>query len=192
VPNGQLLYGPSGVWDLIYEHVSYFTEESLRYLVKSEGFRILDSGTSYGDQYLWLLAESAVTPSLHPEEKAVAEVLSTNHTETLENWRDAVRQWVSNGTRVALWGVGAKGSTFANLLDPAGEIFSVYDINPKKWNRYIPGSGHCIQAPQQLPSRCPDVVIAMNPMYRREIQQAVNELCAGARVIDIMEFEIAG
>jgi hypothetical protein len=191
VPNGQLLHGPSGIWDLIYEHVSYFTKESLSYLAKSEGFRIIDSGTSYGDQYLWLIGESDKIPVPLSNEDAVAEAPCMNHAKTLENWRNVMRQWKSNGTRVALWGVGAKGSNFANLLDPTGQIFSVYDINPKKWNHYIPGSGHRVQAPHQLPSCCPDIVVAMNPLYRCEIQQAVGEMCAGARVVDIAEFESA-
>lgn len=191
VPNGRLLYNPSGIWDLIYEHVSHFTAQSLRHVTQSEGFRIVDSGTSFGDQYLWLIAESNQTPAPLPKEDAVAKTPAISHAKILEDWRDKVRQWTSNGTRVALWGAGAKGSTFANLLDPAGEIFSVFDINPKKWNRYIPVSGHCIQAPHQLPSCHPDIVIAMNPLYTREITQMVRQMCSSSRVISIGDFERA-
>jgi SAM-dependent methyltransferase len=192
VPNGDLLYGSSGVWDLIYEHVSYFTAASLGYLANSEGFRIIDRGTSYGGQYLWLIGESSETAAPVFREDAVVETPRLDHAKTLETWRDTVRRWNSAGTRVALWGAGAKGVTFANLLDPGGEFFSIYDVNPKKWNRYIPCSGHRVHAPQQLPSLRPDIVVVMNPIYGNEIRRAVNELCSGVRVIDITQFDKAG
>jgi SAM-dependent methyltransferase len=192
VPNGQLLYSPSGIWDVIYEHVSYFTEESLRYLAESEGFRVIESGLSYGDQYLWLLAESHNEGLLLSEKKAAADAPHVNHERTLARWHDTVRHWISTGTRVALWGAGAKGITFATLLDPECELFSLYDINPKKWNSHIPCSSHRIEPPHCLSSFRPDVVIVMNPLYTQEIKRTVHRMCPDARVIDVGEFENGG
>jgi len=41
--------------------------------------------------------------------------------------------------KVALWGAGAKGATFANLLDPECSLLDcVVDINPNKQGRFIP------------------------------------------------------
>jgi SAM-dependent methyltransferase len=188
VPNGLALFGPSGIWDVIYEHVSYFTVNSLSYLAESEGFRVIDSGVTYGGQYLWLVAESDNSLAIQLDRVSAAEMPNANHRETLENWQKTVRAWSSAGSRVALWGAGAKGITFANLLDPSGGFFSIYDINPKKWNRYIPRSGHRIEAPERLSSFRPDVVVAMNPLYIQEITRAVHQICPGTHVIDIGQF----
>jgi hypothetical protein len=178
-----MLFGPSGIWDLIYEHVSYFTVNSLSYLAESEGFRVIDSGVTYGEQYLWLVGESDNTPAPQPDRVPAAEMPKAHLRETLENWQKAVGAWSSAGSRVALWGAGAKGITFANLLDPSNELFSIYDINPKKWNRYIPCSGHRIEAPERLSSFRPDVVVAMNPLYVNEIKETVHRVCPDAHVV---------
>ena len=191
VPNGELLDRPSGLWDLIYEHVSHFTMPSLTHLLQAEGYRVVDCGRSFGDQYLWFIGEFEKDPARPPEPRKMERTSTASHAAVLQNWRRAVRSWASTGRRVAIWGAGAKGSTFANLLDPNADVFSVFDVNPKKWDRHIPGSGHRIRAPQELATCRPDMVIAMNPLYTREITQAVNEIHAGARVLGIGEFEDA-
>ena len=58
VPNGEFCLKPHGVWDLIYEHVSYFTPQSLTILLRACGYRVLDIGLAFGEQFLW--AEVAI------------------------------------------------------------------------------------------------------------------------------------
>ena len=53
VPNGDFCLKPHGVWDLIYEHVSYFTPQSLSLLLRACGYRVLDMGLGFGEQFLW-------------------------------------------------------------------------------------------------------------------------------------------
>ncbi len=47
VPNGDFCLKPQGIRDLIYEHVSYFTPQSLEYLLRSCGYRMLDMGLAF-------------------------------------------------------------------------------------------------------------------------------------------------
>ena len=51
----------------------------------------------------------------------------------------------------AVWGAGAKGSTFLNLLDTERKAVKyVIDINPAKQNKFIAGTGHPIYSPEIL------------------------------------------
>jgi SAM-dependent methyltransferase len=43
VPNGDFVLGGEGLWDVIYPHVSYFTEETLPALFKRAGFQVLNT-----------------------------------------------------------------------------------------------------------------------------------------------------
>ncbi|MEM9515291.1 MAG: methyltransferase domain-containing protein, partial [Actinomycetota bacterium] len=58
VPNGALMVRDCALWDLIYEHLSYFVPSSLDLLHRRAGLRLTSSGTTFGDQFLW--AEASV------------------------------------------------------------------------------------------------------------------------------------
>ena len=74
---------------------------------------------------------------------------------------------------VAVWGAGAKGVTFASLVDPVGErLDCLVDLNPAK--RGCPrasASAQPILAPDALSARGVRHVILMNPNYRQEVQR---------------------
>ena len=81
--------------------------------------------------------------------------------------------------KVSIWGAGAKGVTFANIIDPEQKwIDSVIDLNPKKQKHFIPGTGHPIHSYQELPERGITDIILMNPNYHDEIA----ELLAKSRI----------
>ena len=60
VPNGDLMLRDCALWDLIYEHRSYFVEHSLVVACERAGLRIDQLGTSFGEQFLW--SESTAIP----------------------------------------------------------------------------------------------------------------------------------
>jgi len=95
---------------------------------------------------------------------------------------------ISRNSKVALWGAGAKGATFANLVDPDGSLFDcVIDLNPNKQGCYIPGSGHSIISPLELSSRGVHVAILMNPNYREENLQVLAQAGIELNLIDWSE-----
>jgi hypothetical protein len=61
VPNGLYSFLDLGIWDLIYEHVSYFTESSLTTVFRNAGFQVLNTGVEYDNQFLWI--EAAPCPA---------------------------------------------------------------------------------------------------------------------------------
>jgi threonine dehydrogenase-like Zn-dependent dehydrogenase len=76
---------------------------------------------------------------------------------------------------VAVWGAGAKGVTFLNLLDADGSVIDVaIDINPKKQEKFIAGTGHAIVGPRAVMGRGIVSVIVMNPNYAGEIRQLLS------------------
>jgi hypothetical protein len=61
----------------------------------------------------------------------------------------------------------------------------VVDINPHKHGTYLPGGGQQIVAPQTLREYRPDVVIAMNPVYREEIAADLGRLGVRAELLTL-------
>ena len=56
VPNGLFTLDRLGIWDIIHEHVSYFTPSSLVRAFHSAGFTVCCTEAAFDDQYLWLEA----------------------------------------------------------------------------------------------------------------------------------------
>ena len=158
------------LWDFFYEHCSYFTAPSLSTAVELSGFRVESVQTIFGGQYLWLEASVAPqgrSPSSSPAEiLALAREFGAMETELKKNWERRIGELKG---RIALWGAGAKGVTFANLIDRDCQTLAcVVDLNPQKQGHYLPGTGHPIVSYRALPEYGVSTAILMNPNYYAE------------------------
>jgi len=86
------------------------------------------------------------------------------------------------GQLAVVWGAGSKGVSFLNALKDL-QIEYVVDINPRKQGMYIPGTGQQIVRPEFLRDYQPDVIVVMNPVYRREIRKLTKKLGLTAKLI---------
>lgn len=69
-----------------------------------------------------------------------------------------------------VWGAGAKGVSFVNILDPDGQyIDALVDINKDKHGRYSPLSAHVVISPEEFLKRPNGCVYIMNGNYKEEI-----------------------
>ena len=165
------------IWDFFYEHCSLFTPASLTTAFQRAGFAIKRVATTFGGQYLWLeatLAEPSDSPSLDAGSiPALARRFGEEEQKWIGHWRDRVR----SSQKLAIWGAGAKGVTFTNLVDPDCELIDcVIDLNPHKQNGFVPGTGHPIVGPEALGERGVTRVLLMNPNYRDENQALLHSL----------------
>jgi C-methyltransferase C-terminal domain len=110
----------------------------------------------------------------------------------LSNWAAEVRRLTARGP-VALWGAGAKGVTFANLVDPeCRHLACVVDVNPRKQGKFLPGTGHPIVPPERLLHEGVQSVLVLNPNYFDEIVGLVRGWQSGMDVINLMAASIKG
>jgi SAM-dependent methyltransferase len=158
-------------WDIFYEHCSYFTQLGLRNTLRLAGFEPLTTERVFGGQYQWVSARlgADVSPVLEPvDPRQTTDAFAHLDSQALALWQDEIRARARQGG-VAVWGAGAKGVTFANLVDPdAMSLSYVIDINPAKQGRFVPGTGHPIVGPEQLRRGDVHDVLLMNPNYIEE------------------------
>lgn len=160
------------LWDFFYEHCSYFTEASLRNAFRRAGFEPLALHRVFGGQYLWIKARpSEVGQGLEPaaaSEREALERYRRQEAREMERW-EAKLERLSSAGRLAVWGAGAKGVTFVNLMDrAASRVLCLIDINPAKDGHYAPGTGHPIVSPEAARSFSLSDAILMNPNYLDE------------------------
>jgi SAM-dependent methyltransferase len=182
------------VWDLFYEHCSLFTADSLRYAFEAQGFSAIEVRHIFGGQYLWLEAVRAgsVSDGQYARVGSISDGLvrraiayGEHEARQIAHWQSSIHELANSGG-VALWGAGAKGATFANLVDPAGTIIAcAVDLNPAKQGAFLAGTGTPIISPQSLADRRVANIVVLNPNYVDEIRHQVEQLGITARVIDL-------
>lgn len=188
VPDALFTIRSLGIWDLIYEHCSYFTRRSLARAFQLAGFEVLALGESFGGQYLYIEVKPCENPEVPIFEDGLdmheltqhIDAFDASYREKVETWRDRLR---ADGDRTVIWGGGSKGVTFLNVLQGAGVIEFAVDLNPYKHGKYLPGTGQKVIPPEALPGYAPHRVIVMNPLYSDEISKSLQELDVRTEVV---------
>jgi len=160
------------IWDFFYEHCSYFSKNSLTTAFEVAGFEVKSVTHVFAGQYLWLEA-TLPGPASRITRKAegiasLAKQFARAEEDLKQAWKKKIQLLMQAG-KVGLWGAGAKGVTFANMIDPdRRRIDCIVDLNPSRQGHFIPGTGHPIISHTDLIARGVASVVLMNPNYLEE------------------------
>lgn len=185
VPSADYMWRECAIWDLIYEHVSYFSAASLDVALRAAGFDVLSLEATFQGQYLVAIAAPAgdrqnpAAPAVGDDWKDFSRV----YHDAVDHWTSQLNDIAEKGERAVIWGAGSKGISLAyavagNAGEAAKTIDFAVDINPRKRGKYFPTTGLAIQQPDHLRDKRPDHILVMNPIYTEEIAQSVRNLFA--------------
>lgn len=166
-------------FDTIYhEHYSYLSLLAVEQVLRAHGLRPFDVEllpTHGGSLRLFCCHEAAG----HAETEALRALRATEagaglgaastydgFAARVEAVCDSFRAFLSDardeGRAVAAYGAAAKGNTFLNRCGVTrDDIVEVYDANPAKQGRYLPGSHVPIKAPDAVRTTRPDYVVIL-------------------------------
>jgi SAM-dependent methyltransferase len=183
VPNSFYTLINQGIWDIIYEHCSYYVKQSLSELFRRAGMTISDIKTRFADQFLTIEANLGCQPGdpAEPEKNELvielAKRFSFVYNKKSQDWKRRIAGFVSGHKKVLLWGAGSKGVTFLNALGiDSDAIEYVIDVNPHKHGKFVPCSSQLVVEPEFCREYRPDVVVIMNAVYEPEIRQKLGEM----------------
>ncbi len=189
VPNVLYTVRQLGIWDIIYEHPSYFSPSSLATAFEQSGFHVLETNETFGGQFLTAEGQATDDAPAPPRVENVNQlvqdvaVFARNYRNKVSFWQERLAQIARQGQRAVVWGAGSKGVTFMNTLKSQDVIEYAVDINPRKKGMFISGSGQEIVPPVFLQSYRPDFVILMNPNYEKEIGGKLEALGLAAEIL---------
>ena len=188
VPNGQLMIEQCALWDLIYEHLSYFVPTSLDLAQRRSGLDVTKMDADFGNQFLWCEAvPGAGDASAQPDADRVVDAVTAARAFGIEasarvaEARNELAEFASKGP-VALWGAGSKGMTYLNLVADVAPVAGVVDINPRKAGWGVPGTSLTISGPEAMIAVQPKTVLVANPVYIDEIRSQLEGLGVRADV----------
>jgi len=190
VPNGLFTLRDFGVWDIIYEHCSYFTPVSLAECFHRAGCGVTSLEETFSGQFLSLKGRrfEGQVAGLEGDGRVqeylkYAVSFNEQYQALKDSWHNKLEDYLSSGKKVVIWGAGSKGVTFLNVFGSASNIDYAVDLNPHKIGMYVPGGGQEVVAPGFLTSYGPDVIIVMNPVYLDEIASQVQALGVEAEIV---------
>jgi SAM-dependent methyltransferase len=178
-------------WEVIYPHVSYFDGYALRRIVERAGWRLTATGRLFDGMFRYVeIAVNSGRPALpgpgpvdRYRQLASIAGFARRHADERRRWRETIDRLSADGRRPVLWGAGSRGVQFLHLADPAGRLAAVVDVNPRKWDRYLPPTGHRVTPPDTLAGLGTSAVIITNPAYRAEIGAALRGLGVDAELL---------
>jgi hypothetical protein len=194
VPDASYTFAGPGLWDVIYEHCSYFTKASLQRLFTLAGFIPISAGTDYGGQFLWMQVRghtnaapmpsaprsAGESPALTPEGHSPAPApvaFAATFQAGVNSWLSNLRSLHATGKTLLVWGAGSKGVTWLNSLGVTPDLIAdVVDLNPAKHGKFIPGTCQRIVSPDSLSKHTQYAIVVMNPVYTQEILGIITSL----------------
>ncbi len=193
VPNSLFILKDLSVWDIIYEHCSYFSRCSLKRAFLESGFSVRKTAEDFGGQFLSIEAfPSESRADLNRDKPEAPDIIAREIEAFPEKYagrvkacQDRLGRIANKGQRAVIWGAGSKGVSLLNTLKVRDQIEYVVDINPRKQDMYIAGTGQRIVPPTFLTRYRPDFVLVMNPIYESEIKQNFAEIGFEPRILNV-------
>lgn len=191
VPNSQYMVRETANWDIIYEHPSYYSPDSLRYVLHSSGFEVVNINPAFGEQYLIAEAQPSfrkLAPDLQSNDSSLIykdsqKDFAARYQKKVEYWEGLLSEYQKQAKKIVVWGAGSKGVSFLNIYKKICFIDYVIDINPRKQGKYVPGTGQLITSPAFLRDYHPDIIILMNPIYREEVSELTGKMGLDSQII---------
>jgi SAM-dependent methyltransferase len=174
-------------FDTIYhEHYSYLSLLAVEQVLGAHGLRVFDVeklATHGGSLRLFCCHQAAGHEEMDGLRavRAAEAAAGLNRPETYdgfaarvdavcESFRDFLQAARDDGQAVVAYGAAAKGNTFLNHCGVTrDDIVEVYDANPAKQDRYLPGSHVPIRAPEAVKATRPDYVVILPWNLKDEI-----------------------
>ena len=186
VPNALYTIERLGIWDIIYEHCSYFTPISLRSIFELAGFEVIALDDAFEGQFLTIEARPASPTISLPDTRALARLIDRfedQYRTSTASWRKRLDLLGEKSELAVIWGAGSKGVTFLNVMQVTFEQLPyAVDLNSRKHGQFIVGTGQMIIAPQALRDYRPHTIIVMNGIYSSEIQQFIRSMSLEAQL----------
>ncbi|MGI5912922.1 MAG: NAD-dependent epimerase/dehydratase family protein [Syntrophomonadaceae bacterium] len=178
VPSFEYILKYDGYYELLRDHIAYYTKDTLRRLFESAGFRTLSERTVNRDT-LEILVEKL--PEL-PQEAEPYTGGFTDVSALMENYetlrRDITKyldQLDAAGRTLAIWGASHQGFTLAATTGLGGRVRYIIDSAKFKQGRFAPASHIPIYAPEHFLDEPVDEILIVAPGYTDEIAGIIRD-----------------
>lgn len=181
VPSLEYILEKESYYELIRDHIAYYTFDTLRALLNHCGFEVLEEEMINRDTLSMIVRKTAM-PETDADVSAAGSVQSGTPSGTTiiapltEGYkivtgevRALTDRLVREGKRLAMWGASHQGFTLASTSELGEHLAYIIDSAPFKQGRFAPASHVPIVAPDHYFEDPVDAVLIVAPGYTDEI-----------------------
>lgn len=173
VPSLEYILQYDGYYELIRDHIAYYTFGTLRYLMEHHGFEVLEEEMVNRDTLAVIVKKKAKT------EKAEKSIDISGLKSSLTDIRHQMEQLCeyadTQGQTLAVWGASHQGFTLAATTCLGEKAAYIIDSAPFKQGKFAPASHLPIISPDEFEKRPADVILIVAPGYTEEIAGVIRK-----------------
>ena len=198
VPSLEYILQYDGYYELIHDHIAYYTFETLENLLTANGFQVLEREMVNRDTLSVIVRRTE--GELAEEKSPAGEVpagevpagggaapgsrrpapvdvsgLAASRRYIDEEVNGLVDRLHSQGKTLAIWGASHQGFTLAATTRLGGKVSYIIDSAPFKQGRFAPASHLPIVAPEHFFQEPADAILIVAPGYTEEIASIIRE-----------------
>lgn len=163
------LMRPGGFYDITVDHIAYYNEDTLRFLLQKNGFDVLEHG-EIGKLYIYAIVRKRQPHDLNEFWKDVQPLAM--------KMKEHVNQAQENGKKVAVWCAGHFAFTVLSTTGIGEKISYIIDNAPFKQGHFAPASHVPIYGAEHFKEEPVDEIIILGPLYVDEIVREIKERCS--------------
>lgn len=166
VPSLEYILQYDGYYELIRDHIAYYSAETLSLLFQKNGFDVVDCHTVNRD-----------THAIYVKKRKKIDVRNWINNIGIIKYEvhSFVDSFISKGNNVAIWGASHQGFTLISTLGLSDKISYIIDSAKFKQGRYAPASHVPIVAPDYYFTHTVAAIIIVAPGYTEEIFNIVTQ-----------------
>jgi hypothetical protein len=175
VPNIGDIVNKKRFYDFFYEHVSYFSPELLKHILKMLGFEVVKYSQLINGQHFALLCrkiENKNKTKLFESKFASNKTLfnTQQFNKYTKNFLAELHIIFNKYERIAIYGAGSHSIYLASFLNLNGDIVKfLLDINRLKENKYSPATHIIIKSPSIKVLKELDAIVIIASLHQAEI-----------------------
>lgn len=181
VPSLEYILEKESYYELIRDHIAYYTFDTLRALLNHCGFEVLEEEMINRDTLSMIVRKTAMpetdadvsaagsVQSGTPSGATIIAPLTEGYKIVTGEVRALTDRLVREGKRLAMWGASHQGFTLASTSELGEHLAYIIDSAPFKQGRFAPASHVPIVAPDHYFEDPVDAVLIVAPGYTDEI-----------------------
>lgn len=174
VPSLEYILKYDGYYELIRDHLAYYSIGALRFLFEKNGFEVLDSKTVNRD-----------THAIMVRKRQPVDVSSwkSNYEDLKDELYSFIQKYTDQGKKVAVWGASHQGFTLLSSMLLSDKVAYIIDSAPFKQGRYAPASHIPIVSREHFKEEPVSAILIVAPGYTDEIAGIIRaEMGAGVDI----------
>ena len=193
VPALEYIVERGNYYELIRDHIAYYSFDALRTLLENNGFHVLEEEMINRDTISMIVrkmspeerkTESGTGPA-DADENIVASLIK-GHEIVLNDINGLLTQLETEKKTIALWGASHQGFTLASTTPLCERVSYIIDSAPFKQGRFAPASHLPIVAPDYFLEHPVDVILIVAPGYSDEIAGVIRtRFGTGVRILTL-------